>query len=169
MRSSCTPCQSLPKVIVHASHICTCFLVLSAKLPRHRVWQLYGDNDNHPFGLSAWIVVFFGLQLFLSQVHWLAADRWFTLLLRLGCRNRSIAVRLSSAAYSPVLCVRVQIPNFQQLRVCPPGFGCPTDKCCSILSAVSWICVPAWSFAEKHVRPSLRLPAQLFGRWLQAD
>ena len=33
-----------------------------------RVWQLYGDNDATPFGLSAWILVFFGLQLFLSQV-----------------------------------------------------------------------------------------------------
>jgi amino acid permease len=33
-----------------------------------RVWQLYGDNEATPFGLSAWILVFFGLQLFLSQV-----------------------------------------------------------------------------------------------------
>jgi hypothetical protein len=33
-----------------------------------RVWQLYGNNDATPFGLSAWILVFFGLQLFLSQV-----------------------------------------------------------------------------------------------------
>jgi hypothetical protein len=38
-----------------------------------RVWQLYGDNEATPFGLSAWIIVFFGLQLFLSQVsrQWL--------------------------------------------------------------------------------------------------
>ena len=37
-----------------------------------RIWQLYGDNEATPFGLSAWILVFFGLQLFLSQVryHW---------------------------------------------------------------------------------------------------
>lgn len=34
-----------------------------------RVWQLYGDNQTHPFGLSCWILVFFGLQLFLSQVR----------------------------------------------------------------------------------------------------
>lgn len=33
-----------------------------------RIWQLYGDNEATPFGLSAWILVFFGLQLFLSQV-----------------------------------------------------------------------------------------------------
>ena len=33
-----------------------------------RVWQLYGNNEATPFGLSAWILVFFGLQLFLSQV-----------------------------------------------------------------------------------------------------
>lgn len=34
-----------------------------------RVWQLYGDNSATPFGLSCWILVFFGLQLFLSQVR----------------------------------------------------------------------------------------------------
>lgn len=33
-----------------------------------RVWQLYGNNQAHPFGLSCWILVFFGLQLFLSQI-----------------------------------------------------------------------------------------------------
>lgn len=32
-----------------------------------RVWQLYGPTDTS-FGLSAWILVFFGLQLILSQV-----------------------------------------------------------------------------------------------------
>lgn len=33
-----------------------------------RIWQLYGNTQDHSFGLSAWILVFFGLHLFLSQI-----------------------------------------------------------------------------------------------------
>ena len=49
--------------------VCRIVYMVVAGKNMKRVWDLYKPGESPDFRLSYWILVFFGAQLFLSQVH----------------------------------------------------------------------------------------------------